>query len=103
MDEKAFTPLQLVGLAALPVAFFVMFHTIARNRNRDRPWLWGLIGGLLYPVTVVGFFLWMYSLLKGDSLLNRVACLCPQCRKDVPSPYRHAGICPDCGARFRGI
>lgn len=103
MDEEVFSPLQLLGVVGMAVAFFVLFYTLARNRHRDRPWLWGLIGGLLFPVSVVGMFLWIYSALKGKSILKGFACFCPQCRQEVPSPFRQEGICPDCGTRFQGI
>jgi hypothetical protein len=76
--------------------FFPLFYLVARRRNRDRPWLWGLGAVILSPAIILGFIMY---LVHGEWLLNKIAWLCPQCRQPVVKPELRPRVCGTCGSQ----
>lgn len=86
----------IVLVVLLFALFFALFYLVARRRNRDRPWLWGLVAVILYPAIILGFIAY---LVHGEWLLNKIAWLCPQCRQPVVKPQLRPRVCGTCGSQ----
>jgi hypothetical protein len=86
--------------AIIALLCFALLYEIARQRNRDRPWLWGLVGAALFPAVALGILLGIYAFVHGRSLFAGLAYLCHRCRKPTARPQRQEAACAHCGNRL---